>query len=141
MKINRLDLIAKLNEIITAREGRADQAYREAVERREDEAGVYFTEHAVAWRQLADRIRVRNRQGRPITKDDVPESILDTWGRRDTPKISVFAPGNPVLRKDYDPRTVHLRTLLAVLESSPDEFVTDSSLDRLGSPLREVLRG
>jgi hypothetical protein len=45
-----------------------------------------------------------------------------------------------VRESDYLPRTEPLLRLIAVLESSPDELISTSALDRIGAPLKELMR-
>lgn len=137
MKVNRLELIGKLREMIAEKEASAAARKAEAIEKNETAEYRYVQEHADDWAALADAIRKLGRQGRALTIEDVPKGIRSGSGQY--AHIEVFRPGK-VRESDHLPRTEHLNRLLAVLESSPDEYVSTSALDRIGAPLRELMR-
>lgn len=135
MKINRLELIEKLKAMIAQREEDAAKALLHIREKNAAKEAAYVEETATAWSQFATTIRNRVRMGRPITFQDVPKDLQDGYRER----INLFR--RPVIREaDYTPRTDHLTNFLAVLESCPDEFISSTALDRIGAPLRELMR-
>lgn len=137
MKVNRLELIAKIQAMITERETAAEARKAEAYTKAGNAETEYVRDHAGDWGKFADTIRLRNRRGQAITIEDVPEGLRSGSGRY--ADVRVFRP-TTVRESEFVPRTEPLTRLLAVLESSPDEFISTSALDRIGAPLRELLR-
>lgn len=134
MKVNRLELIEKLKGMIQTVEDRAAARRAEALEKVQTDQAQYLTEHRADWEKLATTIRYRLRRDQPVTSEDIPEGI-----RYSRNAIAVYTP-RTFRESDYVPRVDHLHRLLTVLESSPDEFVSTSALDRIGAPLRELMR-
>lgn len=134
MRVNRLELIEKLKAIINdleyAAAGRRALALIEAESAEKD----YFQEHHTDWVLFVGNIQSKMKSGRAVTPEDVPEGLRDCWQG-----INIFKPAT-FRESDYVPRVGHLNNLLAVLESSPDEFVTTNALDRIGAPLRELMK-
>jgi len=137
MMINRLELITKLQRMVVEREEAALVRKAEAYRKAHDAATAYVMDHGNEWGRFADRIRLRVRQGTAITIEDVPEGLRQSkgWGR----SVTLFEP-TTVRESEYLPRTEPLTRLLAVLETSPDEFISTSALDRIGAPMRELMR-
>jgi hypothetical protein len=137
VKINRLELIEKIRAMIAERESKALERKIKAY----DEAGSaetnYVKDHAGDWGKFADTIRRRNRNGQAITVKDVPEGLRSNRGFGGN--VDFFQPVK-VKDSDYVAYTGTLTNLLAVLETSPDEFVSTSALDRIGAPLRELMK-
>ena len=136
MRINRLELIAKINALIVQREEKAlaskAKAYDEAGKAESD----YVRQHASDWAAFANRIRARVRKDQVVTHIDVPEGLRQGGFRSSVQLFQL----RTVRDEDYAPQTQVLINLLAVLQASPDEFVTTSTLDRMGAPLRELMR-
>lgn len=137
MKVNRLELITRLREMIAEKEASAAARLAEATEKNERAEGAYVEAHLDEWTAFADAIRKRVRQGSAVTIEDVPRGLRSGSGQY--AHVEVFRPGR-VNASDHLPRTEHLSRLLAVLESCPDEYVSTSALDRIGAPLRELMR-
>lgn len=138
MMIRRTELIEKIRAKIQEREASAVER-RKAAEQEADSAGdQYVADTREAWSKFADRIRLRVRQGLPVTASDVPEKLRSRSGWGET-HIMLFKPGQ-VKASDYQPRTEGFRSLLLVLESSPDELVSTSALERMGAPVKELFR-
>ncbi len=137
MRVNRLELIAKLRGMVAEREASAEARKAEALDKAAGSEREYVKEHAGDWAAFATRIRARLRQDRAITLQDVPEGLRK--GSRSWPEVRVFSP-TTVKESDYLPRTEPLTRLIAVLESSPDELISTSALDRIGAPLKELMR-
>jgi hypothetical protein len=136
MRINRQELIEKLRSMVAEREQSAEARLAGAYDKAAQEESQYVVEHAADWAAFANKIRARNRKEQPVTMDDVPEGLR---GRGSWPSLQLF---NPRVVKDseYLPRTEALTRLIAVLESSPDEFISTSALDRIGVPLRDMIK-
>lgn len=139
MRINRLELISKIQNMVAEREAAAKARKAEAYTKAGEAETNYVREHTVDWGKFADRIRLRLRQGAAITIEDVPEGLRtgshSGWGAR----VHLFQ-AVTVRDSDFLPRTEPLTRLIAVLESSPDEFISTSALDRIGAPLKELMR-
>lgn len=138
MRINRLELIEKIRGMVAEREAAAEARKTEAYDKAGNAETEYIREHTGDWGRFADRIRLRLRQGASITIEDVPEA-LRTGGNGWRASVKLFTP-TTVRDSEFLPRTEPLTRLLAVLESSPDEFISTSALDRIGAPLRELMR-
>lgn len=137
MKVNRLELIGRLREMIAEKEASAAARKAEAIDKNERAESEYIEAHTEEWSAFADAIRKRLRQGHAVTIEDVPRGLRSGSGQY--AHVEVFRPGR-VNASDHLPRVDHLVRLLAVLESSPDEYVSTSALDRIGAPLRELMR-
>ena len=137
MMINRLELVRKLESMIVQREEKALARKAEAYKTAERARAEYVLCHGNEWGRFADRIRLRVRQGTAITIEDVPEGLRKGGGWR--AEVDLFRP-EKIRDADYTPQTETLTNLLAVLQASPDEFVSTSALDRMGAPMRELLR-
>ncbi len=133
MKVNRLELIDRIRTIIDQR--KAAQAERLAADTRKAEQAEaeYVKKYVAAWGKFADTIRLRNRQGRAITHDDVPESL------RGYNSPLLFKAGI-IRQSDYVAQVDHPENLIAVLESSPDEMISTSTLAQRGIPLKDLIR-
>jgi len=136
VKVNRLELIEKLKAMVATSEARAAASLEEAYTRAAEAETNYVREHAGEWAKLADKIRVLNRRGQAITIGDVPEGLRG--GSRSYPEVRVFAPIT-VKESDHLPRTEPLTRLITVLESCPDEFISTSSLNQIGAPLKDLM--
>lgn len=137
MKVNRLELIARIQVLISQRTLAAKERHEQALDKASGSERRYLDEHAGDWGTFATKIRARLRQGRAITIEDVPEGIRG--GSRSWPEVRVFTP-TVVKDSDYRANTEALSNLLAVLESSPDELISTSALAQIGAPLKELLR-
>ena len=137
MRINRLELIEKIRVMINQREAEANARKVKAVDEAGRAEGEYVAEHSAEWTQFANRIRAQVRKSLPITLDDVPEGLRS--GRGWHGEVRLFRPST-VRESDYVARTEPLTRLIAVLEASPDEFISTSALDRIGAPLRELMK-
>lgn len=137
MMINRLELIEKLKAKIQDREKHAVDSFHQANHKANVDQANYVTETAEAWSAFATTIRRRVRQNQPVTMEDVPAE-LKTRNYGDY-TIRVFKPSE-VKQSAHQPRVEALRSLLLVLESSPDRLISTSALERLGSPVRELFR-
>lgn len=137
MRVNRLELIGKISRFVADMEthqiARKSQAYTKAAQAETD----YVLEQAENWRKFADTIRLRLRRGQAITIEDVPGDLRQAtgWGR----SVKLFEPVT-VKQSDYVPATNRLVRLVAVLETSSDEEISTTSLDRMGVNLRELFR-
>jgi hypothetical protein len=138
MKINRLELIAKIQVIIAEREKASETKKAEAYTKAGNAEAEYVKDHGADWDRFATRIRACLRKGSAITINDVPEG-LRSGGSGWHASVNLFRP-NRVNSSEYVPRTEPLTRLLAVLESCPDEFVSTSTLSLIGAPLKELLR-
>lgn len=139
MKINRAELVERIKALIAEREAEAIRNYEEALAKIQNEQLVHVVRTSDAWIVLANTVRRRVRQGKPVTLADVPEELLDRSRYGDSNRILLFKTPE-IRRSEYQPRTFHLTRVLAVLESSPDEFVTDAALSRMGAPLKDLMR-
>ena len=137
MKVNRLELIARIQTLISQRTLAAKERHEQALDEASGSERRYLDEHAGDWAKFATIIRTRLRQGRAITIQDVPESLRG--GSRSWPEVRVFSP-TVVKESAYRANTEALSNLLAVLESSPDELISTSALAQIGAPLKELLR-
>lgn len=137
MRVNRLELIEKLKGMVAERETSAEARKAEAYDKAANAERVYLDEHAGDWSTFATKIRARIRQGKAVTLNDVPEGLRK--GSRSWPEVRVFSPVT-VKDSEYLPHTEPLIRLIAVLESSPDELISTSALDRIGAPLKELMR-
>jgi hypothetical protein len=137
MKINRLELMAKIQRMVVEREVAAKERKEKALDKAAGTEREYLNQHTSDWGKFADRIRLRLRQGVAITIEDVPEGLRR--GSRSWPEVRLFQP-TTVNEAEFVPRTEPLTRLLAVLESCPDEFISTSALDRIGAPLKEMMR-
>lgn len=138
MKVNRLELIQKLKTMVAERETSAAARKAQAYTQAGGAETKYVRDHAGDWGKFADRIRLRLRQGAAITVEDVPER-LRTGGNGWNASVKLFK-ATVVRDSEFVPRTEPLTRLIAVLESSPDEFISTSALDRIGAPLKELMR-
>lgn len=138
MKINRLELIQKLTRMVADREAAAEKNKAEAVDQAAGAERAYLDEHTGDWSTFATTIRARVRQGKAITIGDVPEG-LKSGGNGWRATVGLFTP-HVVRDSEFVARTEPLTRLIAVLEACPDEFVTDSSLARIGAPIKELMR-
>jgi hypothetical protein len=134
MKVNRLELIEKVRGMIEARE--TEMAARRA---RDEEAAekaqvTYMEEHGADWNQFNRNVSRRVRRGEPVTPEDIPDGLR--YGRN---MVEVFRPVT-IRESNYVANVGYLRRLAAILESSPDEFVSTSALDRIGAPIKELMR-
>jgi hypothetical protein len=136
VRINRLELIEKLRRMVAEREQSAAARLSEAYDDVARIESEYVAEHAADWAAFANKIRAKNRKEQPVTLDDVPEGLRAKSGWQE---VRVFRP-SIVNESSYLPRTEALTRLIAVLESSPDEFVSTSALDRIGVPLRDMIK-
>lgn len=137
MMINRLELIDKLKAKIQERKARSVTDLDRARHKSNVDQANYVAETAEAWSAFATTIRRRVRQNLPITAADVPERLRGSnYGE---PAVKLFKPAvvNP---NQYLPHVEGFRSLLLVLESSPDELISTSALERLGAPVRELFR-
>jgi hypothetical protein len=137
VRINRLELIEKLRRMVAEREENSRRRLSAAYDDVARIESQYVAEHAADWAAFANKIRAKNRKEQPVTLDDVPEGLRG--GSRSWPEVRVFRP-NTVNESSYLPQTEALTRLIAVLESSPDEFVSTSALDRIGVPLRDMIK-
>jgi hypothetical protein len=134
MRINRLELIEKVKAMIKAQEeGMVERRTRDLEAMATAEA-TYLEEHEADWSKFAIAIRAKLRRNKPVTADDIPQGIKH--GRY---TVETFYPST-FRESDYVPRVGHLVRLLALLESSPDEYVSTSALDRIGAPIKELMR-
>lgn len=136
MKINRLQMIATIERMVIEREEKALAQKMEALQKAATAESDYVHQHAGDWSKLADNIRRRNRLGQPIALADVPEGIQ---ARHGWDQIRVFKP-IVVNDSEYVPDTRHLTNILAVLQACPDETISTSDLERLGAPLKALMR-
>jgi hypothetical protein len=67
VRVNRLELIAKLRGMVAEREASAEARKTEALDGAAGAERVYLDEHAGAWSMFATTIRARLRQNRAIT--------------------------------------------------------------------------
>lgn len=138
MKVNRLELIDKLRTMVAQREVATKERKEKALDEASGAERRYVDQHAGDWGKFATTVRMRLRQGRAITAADVPEG-LRSGGSGWHASVQLFR-ATVVKDSDYLPRTEPLTRLIAVLESSPDEFISTSALDRIGAPLKELMR-
>lgn len=136
MRINRLELIEKLRRMVAEREQSAAAQLAKAYDDVAQDESRYVAEHAADWAAFANKIRAKNRKEQPVTLDDVPEGLRAKSGWQE---VRVFRPST-VNESSYLPQTEALTRLITVLESSPDEFVSTSALDRIGVPLRDMIK-
>jgi hypothetical protein len=133
MMIKRLELIEKLQikivERIERSADRRDQAVHDARLAQEE----YVRQTSDAWSAFATTIRRRVRNGQPVTLADVPDKLCTRGGR----SVELFTPAR---QSDHQPNVSHLRSLLLVLESTADELISTSALERMGAPVRELFR-
>lgn len=134
MKVNRLELIEKVKGMIEALENGA--AERRARDERQAETAFtrYMEEHGAEWAEFSRTVARRVRRGEPVIADDIPEGLR--YGRG---MVETFRPVT-IRESDYVPRIGHLRNLITILETSPDEYVSTAALDRMGAPIRELMR-
>ena len=135
VKVNRLELIEKIRVMIQEREDRAETRRLDAIARALTAEADYLALYTEDWKLFADRIRRRLRQGEAPRTEDIPEGLRNGW------KDGAVVFRKPVVRaSDYAPKVEAHHRLIAVLEASPDEFVTTTTLDRIGAPLRELMK-
>jgi hypothetical protein len=137
VKINRLELIEKLKAMVAEREATAERRKAEAYTKAGEVETEYVQKHIGDWGKFADTIRLCNRRGQAITINDVPQGLRFGSGRY--ADVRLFQPV-VVRESEFTARTEPLTRLIAVLESSPDEFISTSALDRIGAPLKELMR-
>jgi hypothetical protein len=134
VKIDRVQLIERVeSEIRRLKDGadaRLNQAEVDEYNRREQ----YVHDTKADWTKVADNIRRRVRLSQPVTIADIPQALHYRYDGT----VEVFKP-KPVDESRYIAQTGYLENLLVVLKSSPDEFVTDSALSRLGVPLKNLV--
>lgn len=133
MKIDRLEMIDKINAMIKNREEAASGRRAMALIEGEQQEKNYVAEHAEGWALFVRNIQKKMKSGRAVTVEDIPADLKSGYGN-----INVFRP-NAFRESDYVPRVGHLKNLLTILESSPDEFVTTNALVRMGAPLRDLV--
>lgn len=138
MMIKRTELIEKIRAKIQEREVGAVKRHQAAEKEADRAERQYVEDTREAWSKFADRIRLRVRQGLPVTASDVPEKLRSRSGWGET-HIVLFKPGQ-VKASDYQPRTEGFQSLLLVLESSPDELVSTNALERMGAPVKELFQ-
>ncbi len=138
MMINRLELIEKLKAKIKEREERAAKDLERARFSAGQAREAYVELFRPHWAAFADRIRYRNRRGEPITAEDVPAELRhrDGWSGS---TVVLFKP-TEVKQSDHQPRVQNLQALLLILESTVDEVISTSALERMGAPVRELFR-
>lgn len=137
MMINRLELIEKIKQKIQEREQRAISNLERAHLKADEQLNSYVSDHQGDWNLFANRIRARLRKGQPVTMADVPQALrANRYGDN---YVRVFEPVK-VDPRDHTPRVEDFRSLLLVLESSPDELVSTSALERMGAPVKDLFR-
>jgi hypothetical protein len=138
MMINRVELIEKIKAKIKEREERSVANLERAKFDARQAQDEYVQQTSEAWSKFATTVRRRVRQGQPITAVDVPEA-LTTRGGWEGKSLALFK-RSVIKERDYAPQIEGFRSLLLVLESSPDELISTSALERLGAPVRELFR-
>jgi hypothetical protein len=138
MMIKRLELIEKIRTKIAERTERAANNRDRAVHDATLAEAEYVQQTSEAWSKFATVIRRRVRNGQPVTSGDVPDRLRTRSGWGET-GVELFKSAK-VKQSDYQPNVAHLQSMLLVLESSPDELISTSSLERLGAPVKELFR-
>lgn len=137
MMITRVELIEKIKSKIKEREERSVADLERAKFNARQGQDEYIQRTSEAWSAFATTIRRRVRNGQPITGEDVPDALTTRgW---DGKALALFKPA-VIKERDYRPQIEGFRSLLLVLESSPDELISTSALERLGAPVRELFR-
>lgn len=138
MMIKRVELIEKIRAKIEDREIRAVNAYAQAVIKADHAEAEYAADTKEAWEKFAITLRYRLRRDQAITLDAVPEKLRtnNRWGE---PSVAVFSRPE-VKESSYQAHVEGFQSLLLVLESSPDELVSTSALERMGAPVKELFR-
>src|SRR5687768_15570919 len=121
MMINRLELIEKIKTKMAERTERAANDRDRAVHDASLTEAEYVRLTSEAWSAFATVIRRRVRNGQPVTSADVPDRLRTRSGWGET-GVELFKPSK-VKQSDYTPRVEGFRSLLLVLESSPDELI------------------
>jgi hypothetical protein len=134
VKIDRVQLIERVESEIRRLKDGADARLNQAEVDEYNRQERYIHDTKADWTKVADNIRRRVRLGQPVTIADIPESLHYRYDGT----VEVFKPKKIDLAQ-YVAQTGYLENLLVVLKSSPDEFVTDSSLARLGVPLKNLV--
>ena len=135
MMIKRVELIEKIHRKIDQREEKALIDYQNSLKKEAVRRVDYVDSTSEAWVKFATTIRRRVRRGEPVTAADLPQEIRSD---RYHNYINLFVP-KVIKEEEFRPRTEVLRSLIMVLESSPDELVSTSALERMGAPMRDVL--
>lgn len=134
MKFQRIDLIDRVKARIVAEEQRASDATAKDRAEFEQKRQDYLDSTAAGWTRLADVIRRRVRENRPISAADIPHSLANpNWSGR----VKTFDATEPEAR---EPRTGELRQILAVLEACTDDEVTTTALERIGIKTNSIFR-
>lgn len=138
MKFDRKELIAKLQEGITARAERRVTDHAKALDQWARDQDAWMAAYGDHWQQLLNALRRKLNRKQPITREDIPEKLLDSaWSATVTLKGVAKAKPTPKLDEESD-RDVAARTLIALLEASTDEYVTSSGIEAMGVKLARL---
>ncbi len=136
MRFARTDLIARVKAEILRRTQAADKANAAKWDEHRQAEAKYVAQTGEAWKKLADTIRLRARQGRPITSADIPKDLCDR-ASNDGGWVRTFRRGEP---SKVVANTAALENLLLLLEAATDEEITTASLERVGFRVAGLFR-
>jgi hypothetical protein len=137
MMVGRARLIKVVRDEITRRENAVVARNERAQAQCRQAEQEYVDRTAMAWEELASMILTVNNMRRALTPEDIPQALLGDR-RGVVHSIPLFTPR----RTDTDVANVaQLRLLVEVLETSDDEYVSTSSLQKEGFTLGKVLSG
>lgn len=139
MKFNRLELINQLRIGIEQRQEKRAAEYLIKVNDWSTEQAVWTTRYGADWRELMNTIRRRLSKGQPVTREDIPQPLLDdSWGGKVTLRGvgALKPPPEPGALSDRDMTAVELVRLLS---ASEDEFVTTAAIEAMGIKLSRLL--
>jgi hypothetical protein len=126
MKFSRIDLITRANAEIQRRKDDAERTTESEDRKYRLQRDNYVSRTGVDWLNFADAIRDKVHHKLPITLDDVPAGIKDSYH-----KVRLWNTDEP---RPTTAHTADLEQLVRVLETITDEFVTTASLKDAGLP-------
>lgn len=129
------DLIASAEEEIVRRKAEVDEYNRDQESNLAAARDRHARQQAPHWAAFAQRIRLRGRQQKPVTLEDVPEELLrDDWSA----ELKVWKRGDHVPRVA---RVAELEQLILLLKAVTEETVSAAALERFGFKIKDLFRG
>jgi len=135
VKINRLELIEILEERISKSQTERQRRYEKAVQEYEAAEAEYFNRTRDAWMAFATTITEKIVKKEIIRQSDIPRALAHSWS-----SINVFEKTRPVAPVAESEFEAHLRALINVLNKTTDKEISTYSLEKMGFPLRRVLK-
>lgn len=125
MKFKTSDLITRIDNLLRDLEGKCIQAAEEHDENLEGSRDAWMEDFGTDFRQFAGTIYSRLNAGKPVTRKDIPDSIMRNGD------LKVYY--EPSLRLTAENRQYdNLMKLKAALSSSTEEAVSPSAIKQLG---------